>query len=29
LGGGGFLQPRGKDKNLADVVQMARTAGYT
>jgi alkaline phosphatase len=29
FGGGGFLQPRGKDKNQPDVVQLARSAGYT
>jgi alkaline phosphatase len=29
FGGGGFLQPRGKHKDQADIVQLAQAAGYT
>ena len=29
FGGGGFLQPRGKHKDQADIIQLAQAAGYT
>ncbi len=29
FGGGGFLQPKGKNKDQADCLELAKTAGYT